>query len=66
MHSDRPTWRLNHQSLKDDARNDPSRRSEVYKNFERINQAGDVIVRSVAIPPLHEDVPVSAELTKEA
>lgn len=54
-----------HENLKEAVRHDASLRSEVQENFKRITEAGEIIVRSVAIPPLNE-VPVSDELKKQA
>lgn len=54
-----------HENLKEASRHDKALMREVRKNFARITDAGDIIVRSVAIPPLNE-VPVSDELKKQA
>ena len=55
-----------HESLKEAARFDPAQRNEVSENFKRITEAEQIIVRSVAIPPLHQEVSVSDELKKQA
>lgn len=55
-----------HESLKDVARHDPSQRTELSENFRRITGAEEIIVQSVAIPPLNEGVSVSDELKKQA
>jgi hypothetical protein len=54
-----------HESLKEASRHDTSVLPEVRENFKHITEAGDIIVRSVAIPPLNE-MPVSDELKKQA
>lgn len=54
-----------HEGLKDASRHDKSVLQEVQANFKRITDAGDIIVRSVAIPPLNE-LPVADELKKQA
>lgn len=54
-----------HESLKEASRHDKSLLTEVRENFKHITEAGDIIVRSVAIPSLN-DVPVADELKKQA
>ena len=55
-----------HEDLKNSARVDVSQQSEVRENFKRITEAEEVIVRSVAIPSLNQEVSISDELKKEA